>query len=144
MSPKRDWSFKGLGASFALLLFLLFNLGSLSSSMWHVPETEARHANLSRVVDCFTSEIYHSRETGPPEQPQREVRRTLAQSTPSAAPQNLQGRRKPSFSSLFCLANHTSPTRSRLRSEVRSLYPRRCCLRGASGLDQPPKTSQER
>ena len=68
------------------LLFVLFNLGSLSNSTWHVPETEASPANLSRVVDCFIGEIHHSRGTGSPEQPQREVRRPLAQSRPSAAP----------------------------------------------------------
>ena len=33
-------------------------------------ETEASHANLSRVADCFTDEIHHFRERGPREQPQ--------------------------------------------------------------------------
>ena len=101
-------------------------MGSTSNSMWHVPGTNASH---------------HTRETGPPEQPQREVRRPLlAQSRPSAAAQKiLQGRRKPSVSSLFASRITRAPTRPRLRSEVRSLCPRRCCLRGASGLRQPPR-----
>ena len=89
-----------------LLLFVLLKLGS--SSTWHVPETQTRHANLSRVVDCFTGEIHHSRETGPPEQPQREVRRPLAQSRLSAAPQNFTRPSKPQFCIPLCLANHTS------------------------------------
>ena len=96
------------------------------------------------VVDCFTAEIHPSRETGPPEQPQREARRPLPQSKPSAAPKKLQGRRIPSFSSLYASRTTRAPTRSRFRSEVRSLYPRRCCPCGASGLRQPPNTSQER
>ena len=58
-------------------------MGSLSNSTWHVPKPEAIHANLGRAVGCFTGdEIRHSRETGPPKQPQREVRRPLAQSRP--------------------------------------------------------------
>ena len=60
----------------------------MSNSTLNVHETEEIHANLSHVVDCFTCGIYHSRETGPPEQLQRQVRRFLAQSRPSAAPQN--------------------------------------------------------
>ena len=63
--------------------------GSLPNSTWHIPETEASHANLSRVVDCFTGEIHYPRETGPLQQPQREVRRPLAQSRPSVAPQKI-------------------------------------------------------
>ena len=72
-----------------LLLFVLFKSGVLSNSTWHVPETEESHANSSRVVDCFIGEIHHSRETGPPEQRHREVRRALPQSKPSAAPQKI-------------------------------------------------------
>ena len=78
---------------------MLFKSGNLSASTWHVPEIEASHANLSRVADCFTGEIQHSRETGPPEQPQHEVRRCLAQSRPSAAPRTIFP---------LCHASHTS------------------------------------
>ena len=90
------------------LLFVLFNWGSLSNSTWHVPETEASHTNLSRVVDCSTGEIHHSRETGPPEQSQHEVQRPPAQSKPSAAPQKMT---RPSQTQFFIpprLANHMS------------------------------------
>ena len=91
-----------------LLLFVLFNLGVLSNSTWHVPVTEASHANLSRVVDCFTGEIRHSRETGPPEQAQREVRRPLPQSRQSAAPQKITRPSQTQFFIPLCLANHRS------------------------------------
>ena len=91
-----------------ILLFVSFNLGSLSNSTWHLPETEASRATLSRVVGCFTGETHHSRETGPPEQPQREVRRPLAQSRPSAAPQKLTRPSQTQFFIPLCLANHTS------------------------------------
>ena len=64
-----------------VLLFVLLNLGSSSDSTWHVPGTEGSHANVSRVVDCFTGETHHSRETGPPNQPQPEVRGPTAPST---------------------------------------------------------------
>ena len=67
---------------------MLLIVGSLSNSTWHVPETKASHANLSRAVDCFTGDIHHSRETGPPEQPQREVRWPQTQSRPFAAHKN--------------------------------------------------------
>ena len=80
----------------------------MPNSTWHVPETEASHANSSRVVHCFIGEIHHSREIGPPEQPQREFRRPLAQTRPSAAPQKIT---RPSHTQLFiplCLAHHTS------------------------------------
>ena len=83
------------------------NRGSLSNSTWRVPETEESHANLSRVVDCFTGEIHHSRETGPPEQPQREARRTLVQSRPSAAPQTNTRPSQTQFFIPLCLANRT-------------------------------------
>ena len=52
--------------------------------MFH--ETDSSHPNLSRVIDCFRGEVHHSREAGPPEQPQREARRPPAQSRSLAAP----------------------------------------------------------
>ena len=87
---------------------MLFKLGRLSNSTWHVPETEASRENLSRVVDCFTGEIHNSRETGPPEQPQREVRRPPAQSRPSAAPRKMTRPSQTQFFISLCLANHAS------------------------------------
>ena len=91
-----------------VLLFVLLKSGSLSNSTWHVPETEASHANLSGVVDCFTGEIHHSRETGPLEQPQREIRRPLEESRPSAAPEKKTRPSQTLFFIPLCLANHTS------------------------------------
>ena len=49
-------------------------------------ETEANRANLCLFVDCFRGEIHQSREARPPEQPQPEARRPLAQSRPPTAP----------------------------------------------------------
>ena len=100
--------------------------------MFH--ETEANHANLCPVVDCFKSEIHQSRETGPPERPQREARCPLARSRPPTAPQKkVKAVQNPVF--------HPSmpPKPYELRSEVRSLYPRRCCPRGALGWSQPTR-----
>ena len=71
-----------------------------------VAGTEANHATLSRVVDRFTSEIRRSRETGPPEQPQREARRPPAQSRVSAAPQKITRPSQTRFFILLYLANH--------------------------------------
>ena len=50
-------------------------------------ETEANHANMCLVVDCFRGEIQQSREAEPPQWPHPEARRPLAQSAPSTAPQ---------------------------------------------------------
>ena len=92
-----------------------FNSGSSSNSTWHVPEPEASHANLSCVVDCLTAEIHHSRETGPPEQPQHEVRRPLAQSRPSAVPQNFT---RPSQTQFFIPLTGTDQVTTSLRSSI--------------------------
>ena len=128
-----------------LSLFVLFNLGSLSNSTWHVPATEASRANLC-VVDCFTGEIHQSREAGPPQQPQREVRRPLAQSRPSVAPQKIK---LAVANPVFPPSLPRNPHEHRRSHEFAQgfdhhIYPRRCCLRGTSGLRQQPKTSQER
>ena len=74
-------------------------------------ETEANHANLCLVFDCFRGEIHQPREAAPPERPQPEARRPLAQSRSRTAPQKNQGRRKPSFSSLFACQTTRAPTR---------------------------------
>ena len=71
-------------------------------------ETEENHANLCLILDCFGGEIHQTRETGPPERPQPEARRPLAQSRPHTA---LQQKSRPSHTQLFiplCLPNHTS------------------------------------
>ena len=104
-------------------------IGELSNSTWHVPETEASHANLSRVVDCFTGDIHHSRETGPPEKPQREVRRPLAQSRSSAAPH--KNTRPPQTT--------RAPTRSRLRSEFDRCIPVAAACVGIWGCASHPR-----
>ena len=52
--------------------------------MFHV--TEAGHANLWGVVGCFRGEKTQSREVGPPEQSQRDLRMPLAQPRPYAPP----------------------------------------------------------
>ena len=122
------------------MLIQFGNLGILSNSTWHVPETEASHAKLGRVVDCFTGEIHHSRQTGPPEQPQREVRRPLAQqSRPSAAPQKIT---RPSQTQLCIplrLANHTSTDQvtTSLRSSIAVVSP---SLLPAWGFGAAPTT----
>ena len=91
-----------------ILLFVFFDLGSMCNSTWRVPETEASHASLSVVVDCFTTEIHHSREIGPPTQPQREVRRPPAQSRPSAAPQENTRPSQTQFFNPLCLATQVA------------------------------------
>ena len=92
----------------------------------------------------FTGEIHHSRETGLPEQPQGEIRRTLAQNRPSAAPPTFTSPSQTQVLSFFAAQTTRAPTRSRFSLDVRLLYPRRCSLRGVSGPRQPPKKSQER
>ena len=121
------------------MLFALFESGSLSNSTWHVPETEASHAgNLSRVVDCFTGEIHHSRETGPPEQPQREIRRPLAQSRPSAVPQKNTRPSQTQFFIPLCLANH--PSTDQVTPSPKSSIAVSSSLLPAWGLGAAPAT----
>ena len=55
---------------------------------------------------------------------------------PPTAHKKKQGHRKARFSSLFASQTTRAPTRSRLRSEVRSLYSRRCWPCGALGWRQ--------
>ena len=74
--------------------------------MLHV--TEAGHAKLCVVVGCFRGEKPPLREVGPPEQPQRDLRRPSAQPTSSAGSKQ---RTRPSQTQFFippCLPNHTS------------------------------------
>ena len=71
-------------------------------------ETGSNHANFCRIGDCFRGEIHQSRGAGPPEWPQLEARRPLAQSRPPTAPQK---KSRPSQTQFFippCLPNHTS------------------------------------
>ena len=83
-------------------------------------ETEANHANLCLVVDCFRGEIHRSREAGPPERPQREARRPLAQSRPPTAPQKNSRPSQTQFFIPLCLPNHTSTDQvtTSLRSSI--------------------------
>ena len=129
------------GSMGLILLLVLFNLGILSNLTRLFHETEASHARLSRVVDCFRGEICHAREAGPPEQRQREGRRSLAHCRPSAAPQNITRPSRTQFLIPICLPNHTSTdqvTTSLKRSigVSPSLPPAFCASH--------PKTSQER
>ena len=57
---------------FVQLLFSIWGVCPTRRIMFH--ETEANHANLCVVVDCFRGEIHQSREARPPERPQREAR----------------------------------------------------------------------
>ena len=74
--------------------------------MFHDPE--ANHANLCLAVDCFRGETHQSREAEPPERPQREARRPLAQRTPPTAPQRKSRPSQTQFFIPLCLPNHTS------------------------------------
>ena len=118
---------------FVQFLFSIWGVCQTRRGMFH--ETEANHANLCLVVDCFRGEIHQSRESEPPERPQREARRPLAQRRPPTGPKKNEGRRKPGFSSLLLFPNHTST--NQVTTEVLSLYPRRCGPRGALGRRQP-------
>ena len=83
-------------------------------------ETEANHANICLVVDCFRGEIHQSREAGPPERPQPEARRPLAQSRPPTAPQKNSRPSQTQFFIPLCLPNHTSTDQvtTSLRSSI--------------------------
>ena len=83
-------------------------------------ETEANRANLSLVVDCFRGEIHQSREAGPPERPQSEARRPLAQSRPPTAPQKKSRPSQTQFFIPLCLPNDTSTDQvtTSLRSSI--------------------------
>ena len=90
-----------------ILLFRVSQIGEFVqldvACLWNRREPRER-----RAVGYFTDKIHRSREAGSPEQPQREVRRPLAQGRPSAAPQK---NTRPSQTQFFIpldLANHTS------------------------------------
>ena len=61
-----------------------FNLRVCPTRRGIFHETEANHANLCLVVNCFRGEIHQSREAGPPARPQHVARRPLAQRGPTA------------------------------------------------------------
>ena len=71
-------------------------------------ETQANHATICLVVDCFRGDIHQSREAGPPERPQSEARRPLTQSRPPTAPQTKSRPSQTQFFIPLCLPNHTS------------------------------------
>ena len=75
----------------------IFSLGVclLEYGMFHV--TEAGYADLCGVVTCFRGGKPSSREMGPPEQSQRDLRRPLAQPRPFAAPQKIKAVANPVF-----------------------------------------------
>ena len=99
-------------------------------------ETEANRANLCLVVDCFRDEIHQSREAGPPERPQPEARRPLAQSRPPTGPRK---KSRPSQTQLFiplCLSNHTST--GQVTTSLRSLIAISASLLPAWGFGAAP------
>ena len=83
-------------------------------------ETEANHANICHVIDCFRGEIHQSRGAGPPERPQPEARRPLAQSRPPTAPKKKSRPSQTQFSIPVCLPNHTNTDQvtTSLRSSI--------------------------
>ena len=120
----------------------------LSTWAWHVPRIRGIwQADLCGIVGCrFRGERPTLREVGPPEQLQRDLRRPLAQPSIDRLRRlkKNRGHHKPVFPSLFAAQTTRAPTRSRLRSEVRSLYPRRRCPRGTPGQRSPPMRSEAR
>ena len=116
-------------------MYVWFDLGSSSYSTSHVPEFEATHAHSSRIVDCFRGEIHHSREAGPPEPPQRDARRPPSKTIDH--PRRLKIITRPPQNPIFHPSMPRKPHEHRpgprLRSEVRSLYPR-WCLQPARGF----------
>ena len=69
-------------------------------------ETEANRANLCLFVDCFRGEIHQSRNAGPPERPQRETQRPLAQSRPLTATQK---KSRPAQTQFFIVSRPPKP-----------------------------------
>lgn len=65
----------------ASICFTVWEVCLPRRGMFHEPK--ANHELLSRVVDRFGDEIRLSRQARPPERPQREVRRPLAQRRPT-------------------------------------------------------------
>ena len=103
----------------------------MSTRTWHVPRNRSGPRNFVRCRRLLQRREAAIAKVGSPEQLQRDLRGPFAQPTPSAAPPKNRGRRKLVFSSLFASQTTRAPIRSRLRSEDRSLYPRRCCPCGA-------------
>ena len=99
-------------------------------------ETEANRANLSLVVDCFRGEIHQSREAGPPERPQPEARRPLAQSRPPTAPQKKSGPSQTQFFTPLYLPNHTST--DQVTTSLRSSIAASASLLAAWGFGAAP------
>ena len=109
-TKKNEFNKEYFGISFALPWY----------SIRGVSPTRGMFLNLSRVVDFFTSEIHHSRETGTLEQPQREVRRPLLIGQGRWRLRNFtRAVVNPVFIPL-CLANHTSTDQvtTSLRSSI--------------------------
>ena len=100
-TPNSTRSLSGLLCSIYFL-----NLVSLSNSTWLFHETEANHAYVCLVVDCFRGEIHQSRNAGPPERPQRETQRPLAQSRPLTATQK---KSRPAQTQFFIVSRPPKP-----------------------------------
>ena len=96
------------------------------------------------VVDCFRREIHQSREAGPPERPQPEARRSLAQSKPPTAPQKIETLVNPLFHPSLPLKPHEH----RPGDDFAQKFDRRIHVAAGRvvlwGGASPPKRSQER
>ena len=125
---------------FSLPVFFFFNLGVRppGRGMFHV--TEAGHAKFlrcRRLLERREAAIAKDRTLD-----HRSMRGSISEDPSHSLDRlrrlkNNRSRPEPSFSSLFASQTTRVLTGSRLRSEVRSMYPRRCCPRGASGMRQP-------
>ena len=110
--------------------------------MFH--ETEANHANLCRVIDCFRGEIHPSREAGPPERPQREPRRPLAQRRPPTGPKKIKAVANPVLHASLPLKPHENQPGDDFAQEFdRCILVTAACVGFWSGASTP-KRSQER
>ena len=101
--------------------------------------TEAGHANWCHVVGWLRGEKPPLREVGTPEQPQRGLRRSLAQRSP---PATLRNQPRPPQTQFFVALHLESCTTNYqidddFAQKFDRYYPRRCCPCRAAGWRQP-------
>ena len=129
---------ESFGTYFAFLAHVYYSIwGACLTRRGMFHETEE-----SRETSVMSSTVVEARPTNPERQGHRSRRSARSEALYHRVDhprrlKKLRGRRKPSFSSLFASQTTRAAARSRLRSEIRSLHPCRCCPRGASGLRQP-------
>ena len=85
----------GTSSHFSWFFYSTWEFCPTGHGIFHV--TEAGYANLYGVVACLKGEKPPLRGAGPPEQSQRDLRRSLAQLNRLRRLKNDRGRRKPSF-----------------------------------------------